>query len=1157
MSSNTMPPCVIVSQNCRGLKSNNRLDHFVAGMNKLKADVVLAQEHGLHIDDKSRLTRTCRRHGFLVFAAFLPQTRTHGGTLIMIRWATFGLRPTHALKQTQGLDGGVISVSLPDEWNRAFASVYVPVGPRARATFLRRLRLMRILSGRTIVGADRNTVADVSLDVRHVRGSNTLYPNQHAAKWDDMMAALGLRDVYRQLEGSRARSYTRLGSTVHTRIDCLFGPCKSQDYQWFSISTRHASHASWKSDHLTLITHMKDLPPSPDIGKGPRKINPAIFLDKENACPALTKLYLTIKDRYSAEEYGAKQVWAKQMTSLASLMRDLSADLAKAPKVDEYLEAQLNNQTKKAQTTDPSKKFAAILKRIEKAKKKARRNKPRGAENAFRRVQFEEISTKQFYSKFKARHERRFIGELYKVDSQGNVLDRKGATTVSDPQDMLYQLTRYYTELMSDKASDPEAAERLFAKLRERQLSKKDRESIEGKITVDEVLGAIAQLAVGKSPGPDGIPPEFYRTFATLLAEDLTAMYNECWDEGSLNPNMLLGEIILLYKKKDPRDPRNYRPITLLNLDYKILTKILVGRMKGVIDTVISEAQTGFVPGRVITWNSHLLNLIEAYLDETDEEGLFIFLDCEKAFDRVSWPFLRQAAKEIGFGPRMCRWIDTIYNDETLGGASDAPEAESLSRPFTPKRRVVCNGHRGEYFELRSGVAQGCPASPILFLLITEGLTRLVNDDPNLKGIKVQDHSFKLSQFADDTVFLLKNFKELKIMWEIINLTYEPATGMKVNVTKTEGLRLGKLRRPEYDAETGNKVKLKLKVGRGIKATTSVPKGWGIKWCKEGDYLISLGVPIGWNFNLKEFWRARYFKCKALLATWHDVERMSTYGSAMVVNAMVYSRFRYWAHCLAMDDKISTAIGQDAQALIWGKDVCFDSEEIGHQRVRRFMIDEAQYNKRREGGIVLLHWPSHVKALSSYTLFQYCNGRSMAWKLVLDWWFRKFHEGRGAVFSTIPAKELIASRVQGRKSCLPAFFKHALNHLRELPLAPVKGSRVRSKEEAMAEPLWFSPRIDMSHIRHSPFWRKTIALNTVGDLIDPFSGQVRSDEWIKRRIRAKAKVSGQHVEFKAGRSILGFRRSTYAPITTLLKEYRSIHTRVGDYMLRTAASLPG
>ena len=97
--------------------------------------------------------------------------------------------------------------------------------------------------------------------------------------------------------------------------------------------------------------------------------------------------------------------------------------------------------------------------------------------------------------------------------------------------------------------------------------------------------------------------------------------------EGVLTDSMRRGNIILLYKKKDPYDIRNYRPITLLNADYKILTKILVERLKSVVTEWVSTSQTGFVPKRQITENSLLCKLIQAYLDETDEEGLFLFLD--------------------------------------------------------------------------------------------------------------------------------------------------------------------------------------------------------------------------------------------------------------------------------------------------------------------------------------------------------------------------------------------------------------------------------------------------------------------------------------------------------------------------------------------------
>ena len=83
----------------------------------------------------------------------------------------------------------------------------------------------------------------------------------------------------------------------------------------------------------------------------------------------------------------------------------------------------------------------------------------------------------------------------------------------------------------------------------------------------------------------------------------------------------------------------------------------------------------------------------------------------------------------------------------------------------------------------------------------------------------------------------------------------------------------------------------------------------------------------------------------------------------------------------------------------------------------------------------MLYWEGHEKALTSYTLFQYCNGRSMQWKGILDWWFAKFYENRGAVFSTIPPSDLFKSRKVGRASCLPLFYRRALKHLRELTIS--------------------------------------------------------------------------------------------------------------------------
>ena len=94
-------------------------------------------------------------------------------------------------------------------------------------------------------------------------------------------------------------------------------------------------------------------------------------------------------------------------------------------------------------------------------------------------------------------------------------------------------------------------------------------------------------MANGKASGPDGLHAEFYKTHEHLLLDSMLAAFNEIHEEGQLAPSMREGNIILLYKKKDPHDIRNYRPITLLNADFKILNKILVSRMKTVMDDFV------------------------------------------------------------------------------------------------------------------------------------------------------------------------------------------------------------------------------------------------------------------------------------------------------------------------------------------------------------------------------------------------------------------------------------------------------------------------------------------------------------------------------------------------------------------------------------------
>ena len=142
----------------------------------------------------------------------------------------------------------------------------------------------------------------------------------------------------------------------------------------------------------------------------------------------------------------------------------------------------------------------------------------------------------------------------------------------------------------------------------------------------------------------------------------------------------------------------------------------------------VSAQQTGFVPGGFLPENIMLLKLIQAYVEHEDSDAWFVFLDMEKAFDRCSWEYLHAALKAIGFGEGFIKYIKLFYSHDN-----------------PPTRRICMNGHLGRAFPLASGVAQGCPLSPLLFLIITEALTRLIVNDPHINGIAINGVHHKIS----------------------------------------------------------------------------------------------------------------------------------------------------------------------------------------------------------------------------------------------------------------------------------------------------------------------------------------------------------------------------------------------------------------------------
>ena len=146
----------------------------------------------------------------------------------------------------------------------------------------------------------------------------------------------------------------------------------------------------------------------------------------------------------------------------------------------------------------------------------------------------------------------------------------------------------------------------------------------------------------------------------------------------------------------------------------------------------------------------------------------------------------------------------------------------------------------------------------------------------------------------------------------------------------------------------------------------------------------------------------------------------------MIANALIYSRFRYWVYCMVIPDYINAWIEADVHALIWCSDFSPHPDEEGTEALYRpFMRWGASLLNKRQLGLGTLHWQAHIKAIQAEIMLKYLSGTTSKWKLVLDQWFARYPEERGAVFSLMNTTWLTKS-LTNRPTALPNIFKQAL-----------------------------------------------------------------------------------------------------------------------------------
>ena len=222
------------------------------------------------------------------------------------------------------------------------------------------------------------------------------------------------------------------------------------------------------------------------------------------------------------------------------------------------------------------------------------------------------------------------------------ILDKENAIQYGTQNIMKCQV-EFYNSLYTSQDTCQEKQDKFLACL-DKEISEDNRIMLDQDITIDEANKAVNLMKCNKSPGPDGIIVEFYKCFWNIIGGDLLQIYDNSFKNEELPYTQYMAIITLLYKKGQREDITNWRPISLLNVDVKILSKILAERLKRVLPELIHVDQRGCIKGRHIGEN---IRLVEDVINAYDSEELILLLDQQKAFDSVEWSWLMKVLQKF------------------------------------------------------------------------------------------------------------------------------------------------------------------------------------------------------------------------------------------------------------------------------------------------------------------------------------------------------------------------------------------------------------------------------------------------------------------------------------------------------------------------------
>ncbi|XP_073358207.1 uncharacterized protein [Aegilops tauschii subsp. strangulata] len=303
------------------------------------------------------------------------------------------------------------------------------------------------------------------------------------------------------------------------------------------------------------------------------------------------------------------------------------------------------------------------------------------------------------------------------------------------------------------------------------QLTVVENDVLTAPFTEKEVFHAVSQMETNKAPGPDGFPAEFYKKCWFIIKGDLLPLFHDLF-AGQLHLFQLnFGTITLLPKKAEAVRIEQFRPICLLNVSFKIFTKVGTNRLSQIAHAVVQPTQTAFMPDRNILEGVVVLHETLHEIHTKKLDGVVFKVDFEKAYDKVKWPFLQQALRMKGFDEAWRRQVESFTQKGSVG--------------------IKVNEDIGHYFQTHKGLRQGDPMSPILFNIVVDMLAILIGrakDAGQVGGLvpNLVDGGVSILQYADDTIIFMEHDLAKARYMKLVLCLFEQLSGLKINFHKSE-----------------------------------------------------------------------------------------------------------------------------------------------------------------------------------------------------------------------------------------------------------------------------------------------------------------------------------------------------------------------------------